>query len=249
MQRRLSVLLNDVFHFIDERGEQLKKILSAILVWGAVTLLSGTAMATNLITNGNFETGTFAGWQTSWIPGGAKVVDVGAPYGYAAELNDPTSFGAESLYQKFYVAPGTSELHVSFDYLLSGNAGKSRKLLSNDYFYAGLKVYSEDAGLFGIGDGWKNYSVHDDKSGSSTYNTIVHVEQMMYLSEPIIDKPLNGQICFSLLEGRSGNSKLLVDNIHVGGNSAAVPEPASMLLMGTGLAGLVWGRKKNKTAR
>ncbi len=86
------------------------------------------------------------------------------------------------------------------------------------------------------------------------------VDQVFSLSPELYEDMINGSLSieFTLDKGARKKGALWLDSSIVSGNydlapakiigvdAVATPIPSSMLLLGTGLAGLVWGRKKFK---
>src|SRR5215813_9747670 len=108
-----------------------------ILVSAVYHLFTIAALADSieLITNGNFETGTFAGWSvvnqpgsfagSNWFistPGttlpqsGLPTSSAGGlPHGSFYAVTDQSGFGSHSLLQTFTVLPGASSIILSYD--------------------------------------------------------------------------------------------------------------------------------------
>ena len=101
----------------------------------AAWAVTGTARA-DLLTNGGFETGTFAGWTVTNQPGGSAgwFIQTGTsspvnsfaapapPQGTHAAMTDDSAPGSHALLQSFTVAPG-SKVTLSFDLYVNNFAG------------------------------------------------------------------------------------------------------------------------------
>jgi hypothetical protein len=98
-----------------------------------VQILAFSSAQANVIINGDFETGTFAGWTTNAESGssgslfitpnnGGSSPDSGHAYalnpsgGNFFAITDQTGPGSYALTKSFTIAPGTSNVSVSFDF-------------------------------------------------------------------------------------------------------------------------------------
>ncbi len=224
---------------------------SAILAVAGVGLLAGSALA-NLINNGDFETGSLgADWKLAPFTGSSEAVVQNSPdvlTGYYASLNDSDSNGVAGIYQSFYIDPSVTALTVSFDFFFQTN---DTVALDSPFFhdYAAtafaLKGDIEDE-FIGIG----NWEVGVDIVGSNDsdwVNQVAHYTRT-YIISSIHDITPNAVIAFGLAETSlypGMDSKLGIDNVSITG-TAPVPEPATMLLFGTGLAGLAGVVRRKK---
>lgn len=214
-------------------------LLLVLLVFGWV----GVACA-NLVINGDFETGDLTGWEGS----GVSVVNVGGDYGYAALLNDNNSAGTASLEQDFYIGAGTTSLNIKFDYLFTGTdtswwlddgaAGKLFTLNNVEYSFFGWNWTTRE---------WESETLFGSSSSDDSYGTIISFFGNVDISPDLVNVNPNGAIKFSLHEtswfcSDGTDSMLYVDNVDV----SPVPEPATLLLLGSGLAGLAFYRRKRK---
>lgn len=204
---------------------------SAVLVF--TLCITGAASALNLIQNGDFESGNLAPWT------GNQVSVVGG----RALLNDSDSHGNANISQSFYISPGTTALDISFQLIFSGYDNS----FFNDSFYSELsQLISYE--IFGWE--WTNWRDSLLLSGQSddglrTYNYSTH----FVLSGNLADENPNGRIAFYLRESIGNtDTRLYLDNVVVddGNGSAPVPEPATLLLLGSGILGLAGFRRKFK---
>lgn len=219
----------------------------------AMTAASVGAMASPVLINGGFETGSLAGWTVS---GGGTGSGCDTNFNVSAS-GSATNCDGYSPIPATFVAPGTGTYaaYASFD----GNGPEHHTITQAFSIAAGttsLNVDWQDA--LGFGDGWifpqaRNFSVNllkadgsleatlftesfTNKSGGILQNwTSVDIDASKYLT----DLGTGGKLQFDLYVPQSftGPGVFALDNVSVT-EVSSVPEPASLALAGLALAGL-----------
>lgn len=219
------------------------------------------AGAAELLVNGGFETGDFSGWTKSVQSGSSgnafvvpNVSGVSPLSGFSLpQLNtggqyyavtDQTGPGSYALTQSF-TTDGTSPLSVSFDLLVQNSTGNTsvtspardfntfpNQNLVVDILRAGADPFTSDpadvvANLFGpsgISNPWTSYNFNLGTLAAGTY-----------------------QFRFSETDNQ-GFFQGGLDNVEVRDASVNVPEPASLGLIGAGVASMLRARRRRTKA-
>ena len=221
-----------------------------------VPFVAGSARADELITNGGFETGTLAGWSVfdqaggfgSWfarnLPSGplSGLPTVGPSSGMWYALTYQQGAGTLALIQTITVPAGVP-VTFSFDMFVNNWAGPT--FCGTLDYTAGprecgrVDLLAADANPFDIGAGViRNFYLGSDPGGNP--HPYIHYS---FDITPQVGAGGTFKIRFAEVDNQFFFN-MGVDNVSV----ETVPEPASILLLGSGLAVLA-GFKKRKPVK
>ncbi len=222
----------------------------------AVFWFAAPAGATELLVNGGFETGTFAGWTVTDQAGGSGTFFIGTPgtstpnSGFATAANptggsfyavsDQSGPGAHTLIQSFTVLPGSTVM-LSFQMFVndSSGAGPIENSAGLDYTaapnqQARVDILAGSAGAFDTGAGVLDnlYLGVDTGAQPNPYTNY------SFDITPFVGGGGTFQIRFAEVDNQ-GFFNQGVDNVSINANAVhAVPEPSGLGLFGLGLLGL-----------
>ncbi len=203
----------------------MKKV---IMMLTCLMLVSGTSSAAQLLSNPGFETGDLTGWTPSYNGPNWVATMANQRSGYYSARN----YWDGGLYQRISVTPGAS-------YALSGSA----------YVPTG-------GGLSGwgswIGVDWMTAGGVKISSAWSTDPATLTRGQWHDVASPSVTAPgiaAYADITFGTWTsgGVTPANPTDFDNFAFNGEGAPIPEPASMLLLGTGLVGLFGITRKKRS--
>jgi len=248
-------------------GTLLKLLAHTFAFLTLLTLSLGfpsSAKADQLIINGGFETGTFAGWtvvnRAGSFPGSSFYVSssttlpqsglttVGPASGNFYAVSDQSGSGTHSLLQTFVVAPGSGAVTLSFDLFANNYTATTVNPIGLDHTdganqHARVDILTSGAGAFDTGAGvLQNLYIGAD-AGANPHGYTHYVFDITSLvvaggTFQIRFAEVDNQLFFNLG----------VDNVSIVTQNAPVPEPATSLLFSTGLAGVLGVARKRRMA-
>jgi hypothetical protein len=236
------------------------KLLASFLASASIMAASG-AQATQLLTNGDFETGSFAGWTVTDLAGsnGSWFIDTPgtttpvSSYATAANavggsfyaVTDQSGPGTHALTQSFTVAPGAASVFFSFQMFANDQSGTAPVInaagldhTANPNQHIRVDLLTGAATAFDTGAGVLANFVLGDDAG-------VNPNPFTNYSFDISALVAGGgtyQIRFAEVDNQLFY-QMGVDNV---GITAQVPEPATLALLGLGLVGLAASRRRKQ---
>ena len=226
-----------------------------ILLTAAATLalIAAPASAAQLLTNGDFETGTYAGWTALNAPASNGSIQLDTPgsttpvSGMATAANalggrfysmtDQSGPGAYALLQTFTVAPGTTSLTLSFQQfvqtgipLIIGPPNFDFTGAPNQHARVDILTSTASAFSTAAADVVQNFYLNIDGPVVSPY--IAYSFDISTLAAGTY------QLRFAQVDNQ-GFFNQGVDNVSIEAVAGAVPEPTSwaMMIVGFGIVG------------
>lgn len=223
----------------------------------AALITAQGASATQLITNGGFESGLSA-WTVTDLAGGSgswfaasgtatpvsSLTTVGPFAGSSYAVTDQVGPGTHALTQSFTVAPGASSVLLSFQMFVNsygGSAGNGGVLnhTGGGVEFGRVDLLTGAAGAFDTGAG----VISNLFSGNDTGNNPNPYTAYSFDITSLVSSGGAFQLRFAESDNQ-GFFNMGVDNVSINATANAVPEPGSLALIGLGLLGMVFLRKR-----
>jgi len=227
------------FLYVDEETEMNRLLIGVVSL-----VLTGMAISAsaNLLTNSDFEPSTDPLNNWTIAQGSVSVGNVSSgPFGTLGGMNGSyallgytdTTENNSQLYQTFNVN-GIDKLLISFDWAYKYSFG-SDYISGRDAFQTFIRQDSNGYGITSVQDWFTNKDY-------SNHLVFGHYSGIIDISGYNKD---NFRIVFRERDGVTGiDAYTAIDNVVI--EAAPVPEPATMLLFGTGLVGLAAAIKRKK---
>lgn len=188
----------------------MRRLRLSVLALAMAAAFSATAFADSIVTNGNFQTGNFTGWQhnTSPVTNHPWTVDESGSNFYAST----GCVGIECI-------EGNATQEAWLSQVLTTIVGQSYTLT---FDYSPVSSAPDEL---------------DVSFGSTEVADLINIpDSIVTYSYTVVATTTATELQFL---GRQDPGYDYLDNISVTANSAATPEPASLTLFGTGLFALV----------
>jgi hypothetical protein len=206
------------------------------------------AAAVELLTNGNFETGTFGGWTTTDQPGGTGSWSISAPGtatpisgnptasnaagGASYAVSDQTGPGAHALTQSFIVAPGATSVVLSFQMFVNNWAASTEinpaglDFTASPNQHGRVDLLTAGAGAFDTGVGVLSNFYTGADTGEFPHPWLDY----SYDITGFVGGGGTFQIRFAEVDNQLFFN-MGVDNVSIAAEFAQVPEPGVLVLL------------------
>ncbi len=191
----------------------MKKLAIAAIL--AVSAFSANAEVVNLVTNGNFETGTFAGWTKFGNTSLSDVIANTTTSNHTFLWRSGATGSAAGILQNLATVNG-GKYSLSFDLYSAGTSSTNPAAMNFEAFFGGAKVY-----------GLQNATTN----GAWMHFTFDNLTATSALTE----------LKFS---SRNDPSFTRLDNISVVASPVPEPETYAMMIAGLGLLAFAAKRRK-----
>jgi hypothetical protein len=237
----------------------------ASVAFGTIAALAAIAMpasAQQLITNGGFETGDYAGWTVETWPNSSGATQVtgalvgpisGLPQngpfaGSFYSLSDQNGPGAYAISQVFNIAVAPTSATLSFAMYLNNWAeetiiGRDFNPFNGPNQYASVDIFAGAVSGFTPGLGLQNFFLGSTLAIVDSNPWIVYAFDVTAL----LSTPGTYTLRFAEVDNQLFHN-MGVDDVSLLVDQTVVPEPMTVLLMGTGLVGIALvGRRRRRS--
>lgn len=228
------------------KGKFLVLAMGLMLLFGVSIAQVGSASASNLLTNGSFETGDLTGWTTSgtqlFYPIAVILTDGVTGSAFGEPIPADTTVGGspdlagthgayfvddianQNLKQSIFLPAGNYQ--IGFDTYAPRNGFNNTFTATFSGTIANVTLANFDVHLANNPQTWVHYSGNATVPSAGTYDVAFH---FVTLGAPAAD--------------------VVIDRVYIvsggdGGPTIPTPEPATMLLLGSGILGLAGLRRK-----